>query len=150
MSRWIGSSKCFRSAFGDPEGMRFHETEQNGHPVIRIETGPVVERALAGMRSAIDALAAEGNDLIVNDVFEAEQDAEYRQLLSPFTVWRVKVTAPLGIIEARERARGDRAIGLARGQFDRLHEAIVYDLEIDAGRATPLECAKQIKATFGL
>jgi chloramphenicol 3-O phosphotransferase len=60
------------------------------------------------------------------------------------------VFAPLDILEARERQRGDRRIGLARWQYGRVHKNDVYDLEIDASRATPLECATVIKQRFQL
>ena len=58
--------------------------------------------------------------------------------------------APLDVLETRERERGDRLIGLARWQFDRIHRGKRYDLEIDTSNATPAECAETIKRTFGL
>jgi chloramphenicol 3-O phosphotransferase len=54
------------------------------------------------------------------------------------------------VLEARERARGDRLIGLARWQLDRVHVGVAYDLEIDTTAASPLECARMIKAAFDL
>jgi chloramphenicol 3-O phosphotransferase len=136
--------------FGDPAGMVFETLEEDDKPSIAIHTGPVVERALAGMRHAIAALAAAGNNLIVDDVYMAAEAAEYARLLTPFRVHRVGVFAPLAVLEARERARGDRAIGLARWQFERIHRNMTYDLEVDTAGATPLECAERIKTTFEL
>ncbi len=52
--------------------------------------------------------------------------------------------------EARERRRGDRMIGLARWQFDRVHRGMAYDLELETSRATAMECAEAIKARFAL
>jgi len=60
------------------------------------------------------------------------------------------VFAPLEVLEARERQRGDREIGLARWQHERVHRNIDYDLKLDTTRATPLECAERIRRTFGL
>ena len=54
------------------------------------------------------------------------------------------------MLEARERQRGDRLIGLARWQFDRVHRDMRYDLEIDTSIATPLECAEVIRNKFDL
>ena len=54
------------------------------------------------------------------------------------------------MLEARERARGDRMIGLARRQFARIHKDIAYDLALDTTQATALECAQRIKESFGL
>ena len=54
------------------------------------------------------------------------------------------------VLEARERRRGDRLIGLARWQHGRMHAGMSYDLELDTSQATPAECAKLIKNRFGL
>jgi chloramphenicol 3-O phosphotransferase len=57
---------------------------------------------------------------------------------------------PLDVLEERERKRGDRDIGLARWLYDRVHQGIRYDLEIDTSFADPAKCAQQIRAAFGL
>ncbi len=62
----------------------------------------------------------------------------------------VGLFAPLAVLEARERARGDRMPGLARWQFDRVHRDMIYDLEIDASTASPQETARAIRDAFGL
>jgi chloramphenicol 3-O phosphotransferase len=82
--------------------------------------------------------------------FGPEKVREYRALLGPFGVRFVGLFAPLTVLEARERARGDRLLGLARWQFDRVHRDVVYDLEIDASAASPLENARMICGAFGL
>ncbi|MGO4842853.1 hypothetical protein AB4144_62330, partial [Rhizobiaceae sp. 2RAB30] len=63
----------------------------------------------------------------------------YCDLLSPFGLCRVGVFAPLDVLEDRERRRGDRLIGLARWQYERVHRDMVYDLEVDTGRSSPDE-----------
>ena len=45
---------------------------------------------------------------------------------------------------------GDRTLGLARWQYDKVHAGMVYDLELDTSTATPDELAERIKLTFGL
>ena len=75
------------------------------------------------------------------------QMAEYEALLAAFDLFRVGVFAPL---EARERDRGDRMIGLARWQFDRVHRGVRYDLELDTSAATPMQCAERIRQDFRL
>ena len=138
--------------FGHLEGLVFETlTDHQGHPVIAIHTGPVFTRLMAGMRQAIVAMAAQGNNLIVDDVLmEPGEDAAYRALLAEFDVRIVALHAPLAVLEAREAARGDRVIGLARGQIDRVHAARAYDLEIDAAAATPEQCAALIRDAFEL
>ena len=76
--------------------------------------------------------------------------ADYAALLADFTFRAVGVFAPLDVLEARERERGDRLIGLARWQYDRVHRGKRYDLELDTSGSTPLECATLIKQKFGL
>ena len=95
-------------------------------------------------------MAEQGNNLIIDDVLCDGEMPDYVTLLSAFDPHLVGVFAPLDILEARERARGDRLTGLARWQFGRVHKGIVYDLEIDTSTATPLECAKRIQARFRL
>ena len=106
---------------------------------------------MRGMRHAVAAMAAQGNSLVVDDVMTREgQDREYRALLSDFDVYLVGLFASPEILEARERQRGDRAIGLARWQFDRVHRNVTYDLKIDTGATTPLRNAEIIRDAFGL
>jgi chloramphenicol 3-O phosphotransferase len=141
--------------FGEPDGLVFEtvqdEGQDDGRPCIVIRPGPVVEQAMRGMRHAVAAMAAQGNNLIVDEVMiDATKATEYRALLAPFDVRFVGLFAPLAVLEARERARGDRAIGLARWQFGRVHQGISYDLEIDTALVTPLESARMIRDAFGL
>jgi chloramphenicol 3-O phosphotransferase len=138
------------ASFEHPDGVTFETIEEDGHPSVVIHTGPVAERVFRGMRHAVAAMAAEGNNLIVDDVLLEGEKQEYPALLAPFELHLVGVFAPLAVLEARERARGDRMIGLARWQYERVHRDMTYELEIDASSATPMECAELIKRRFGL
>jgi chloramphenicol 3-O phosphotransferase len=101
------------------------------------------------MRHAIAAMAHDGNDLIVDDVMLGRDAAQqYRELLAQHEVHFVGLFAPLDVLEARERQRGDRLIGLARWQYHRVHSGIAYDLELDTSIASPQACAHTIKTTF--
>ncbi|UDF29990.1 UNVERIFIED_ORG: chloramphenicol phosphotransferase [Roseateles sp. XES5] len=134
--------------FGHPDGL-VSENVGEREPAMALRVGPVLERALAGMRHAVAAMAAQGNHLIVDEVMIGRGiDAEYRELLSACNVKIVGIFAPLDILEEREKMRGDREIGLARWQFERVHDGRTYDLEIEA--ATPEENATRILQAFGL
>jgi len=136
---------------GDPRGLVFEPIADAGGPCLAVRSGPVMGQALAGMRAAIAEMAGQGADLIVDDVLiEPEGAAEYRRMLAPFDLRMVGLFAPLEVLEAREKARGDRAIGLARWQFGRVHRGVTYDLEIDAAVATPEENARIIRDAFEL
>jgi chloramphenicol 3-O phosphotransferase len=133
-----------------PDGFSFETVCEEGKPAVVITGGPVGERAMQGMRHAIAAMAAQGNNLIVDDVLTGGEKQAYLDLLSAFDLHLVGVFAPLDVLEARERNRSDRMVGLARWQYDRVHQGINYDLEIDTSIASPLECAKLIKEKFHL
>lgn len=138
------------ASFGHPDGIIFESVYEDGRPLIAIKTGPVAAQAMRGMRHAVAAMARQGNNLIVDEVFLENEKAEYAELLSSFELFLVGVFAPLDVLEARELQRGDRLIGLARWQYDRVHKDIQYDLEVDTSSATPLACANLIKQKFRL
>jgi chloramphenicol 3-O phosphotransferase len=136
--------------FGDVDGLVFETVQVDGMPSVVIRTGPVVERALRGMRHAVAALVEQGNSVVVDEVMIGQTGQDYRNILSRFDVRFVGLFAPLGILEARECERGDRQLGLARWQFDQVHRDMSYDLEIDTLASTPMQSAKMILDAFGL
>ncbi|HTU54988.1 MAG TPA: chloramphenicol phosphotransferase [Acetobacteraceae bacterium] len=138
------------ASFGQTDGLTFETVHHGGKPSVVIRTGPVAARVFRGMRHAIAAMAGQGNDLIVDDVLVGPERAEYAELLLPFEVFLVGVFAPLEVLEARERERGDWMIGLARWQYDRVHAGMRYDLTVDTSRASAAECARMVKERFGL
>jgi chloramphenicol 3-O phosphotransferase len=138
------------SMLGHPDGIVFEAMQQDGSPMVIIRNGEVARRCFRGMRHAIAAMAAEGNNMIVDEVMLGEQMAEYTALLAPFDLRVVGVFAPLAVLEARERQRGDRMPGLARWQYDRVHAGMRYDIEVDTSTATPEQCAMVIKEAFAL
>ena len=137
--------------FGSAEGYVFETTERDGKPVTAVIGGPVMETAMRGMRGAVAALAEAGADVIVDEVlWDPEALADYRRRLAPYAFHTVGLRAPLEVIEQRERQRGDRDLGLARWQYDKVHAGMAYDLELDTSAATPDELATKIKAEFRL
>lgn len=134
----------------NPQGFSFDPVEEQGKPVVAIDAGPVGRRLMLGMRRAIAAMAEAGNDLIVDDVLLGSGIDDYREWLGRHRLHVVGVFAPLDVLERRERRRGDRMIGLARWQFDRVHGGIDYDLRLDTDSATPHECAQRVKERFDL
>jgi chloramphenicol 3-O phosphotransferase len=139
------------ASWGQADWITFETIDEDGKPSVAITSGPAAERAIRGMRRAVAAMAAQGNNLIVDEVLlGVEKRRDYEEILAPFEVFHVGVFAPLEVLEARERQRGDRMIGLARWQYDRDHKGLTYDLEVDTSRATPMECASLIKQKFGL
>lgn len=137
--------------FGHPDGLVFTRQDTPEGPEIAISGGPVLARTMRGMRHAAAALAGQGNDLILDEVlFGADGLREYAALLAGHRLMTVGVHCPLAVLEAREKARGDREIGLARWQFPRVHAGMQYDMEVDTGSATAAECAAAIAARLGI
>ena len=69
--------------------------EEGGKPSVVIREGAVAARAFRGMRRAVAAMAALGNDMIVDDVLLGDSGADYAALLAPYRLYRVGVFAPL-------------------------------------------------------
>jgi len=133
-----------------PEGLRFETVEIGGKPVTHVHSGLAQARALNGMRHAIAAMAAEGNNMIVDDVlFPGDLDA-YCTLLTAHDFKRVGLHAPLDVLETREHARGDRILGLSRAQIDLVHKGAAYDLELDTGALSIQQCAQRIVEALDL
>lgn len=129
------------------DGLVLHRIDSK---TIDVRCGDIVVRALEGMRYAISAMACRGNHMIVDDVFFGGEDIEYRRLLKQFDFRLVGLFAPLNVVRNRELARGDREIGLAQGQIERVHKGRTYDLEIDTSQAPPDSIAREICEAFGL
>ena len=97
------------------------------------------------------ALKLDTQSIVVDEVlWDPEAMADYRRRLASCDFHAVGLRAPLEVIEQRERQRGDRTIGLARWQYDKVHGGMVYDLELDTSVASPDELAATIKQAFGL
>ncbi len=57
-----------------PDGLSFEKGEAAGRPTIMVKTGVVVERALSSMRHDAAAMAGQGNNLIIDEVFFGDRD----------------------------------------------------------------------------
>jgi chloramphenicol 3-O phosphotransferase len=98
----------------------------------KIVTGPFGIRMTQALKDIAIALATTEHYLIIDDVsFGNEQVAEWRKALHAFTVLWIGVTAPVSILEQREKERGDRKIGSAQWQAEHVHTDVCYDLMID-------------------
>jgi chloramphenicol 3-O phosphotransferase len=100
---------------------------------------------VANFHAALPILAQGSIPLVVDHVFELrEWYAACTAALSAREVYLVGVRCKMEVLEAREAARGDRRIGMARFQFDRVHNQIHYSLEVDTSLCSSQECASKI------
>jgi chloramphenicol 3-O phosphotransferase len=127
------------------EGELWVVTGEEPQTLVEIRVGPEGQRLLDGMYPAIAAVAAAGNNVIVEDGILARQTLRLAvRVLREFDVLFVGVHCPLEILERREQERGDRMSGLARTTHDLVHRHAVYDLEVDTSVSTSRECALTI------
>jgi chloramphenicol 3-O phosphotransferase len=134
---------------GDPaeQGLRVETHHGPSGPSLILRPGDVFHRFVRGMHHAIAAMAREGNDIIFDDViYDPAYFGSYLDALDGLNAWFVGVKIPLHVVEQRERQRGDRAIGHARGHSDLVHCHGPYDIEVDTGAHSAAECAAQIAA----
>jgi chloramphenicol 3-O phosphotransferase len=108
-------------------------------PARRDRDGPFAWRQMrprffAGFHNCLPALAAAGNDLIVEHVIELAAWRELlARLLAGLDVFLVGVHCDLAELDRRERERGDRQIGEGRAhvETDLIHTFGPYDFEVD-------------------
>jgi chloramphenicol 3-O phosphotransferase len=121
--------------------MRYWESSNLG------AINPTFAAIVSGFHHSLAALARAGNNLVVDHVLQEEAWwYECADLLTPLRTVLVRVFCPLDELERREAARGDRARGLARFQFNRVYHDTLYDLMVDTSHASVVECAAQIAA----
>ena len=96
-------------------------------------------RFFDGFHRCIPAMAAAGNDLIVDHIIEYPSwRAQLAGLLAGFDVFLVGVHCDVHELERRERMRGDRRTGEGREHLagNRIHEFGPYDHEVDTTRGS--------------
>lgn len=103
-------------------------------PAVVARFGPVFRRLVQSMAPAVRALVDGGNPVIFDHVLQDRAKYEsFCRSTAGLDVFAISVTCPLDILEARERARGDRVVGRARGLADIVHTFRPYDVTVDTG-----------------
>ncbi|SNY90371.1 chloramphenicol 3-O phosphotransferase [Cohaesibacter sp. ES.047] len=91
-----------------------------------------------GYHRSLKAYASAGNHLILEHILDEEGWFDQLvRLFEPFEVLFIGLHCPIDILEAREKARGDRPRGSAVADYHSIHKGLRYDLELDA--LEPLE-----------
>jgi chloramphenicol 3-O phosphotransferase len=101
--------------------------------------------AISGFHKCVAVLAQTGNSVIVDHVLQ--EDGWLKECVESWQdldVLFVGVRCPLALTEKREKERGDRNIGTARYQFERVHSHGVYDLEVDTSVLDVKDCVARI------
>jgi chloramphenicol 3-O phosphotransferase len=114
---------------------------------LATRAGETGHSLVAGMHRAIEALSRAGIHVLADHVLvEAAWWQDITLRFCDLPAFLVGVRCPLAVVEEREKARRNRTLGQARAQFEVVHGAGIYDVEVDTSRLTPEECAAQIVA----
>lgn len=116
-----------------------------------IDTGPAFADAQHRWRRAIASLVRDGADVILDEVLlrGAAEQAAWRDALRGLDVTWVAVRCDVEVAAAREAARGNRSVGMARAQATAVHEGVEYDVEVDTTSSSPDDVAAQIVSQLG-
>jgi chloramphenicol 3-O phosphotransferase len=116
------------------------------NPVVYIERGSLAQQIDYTMPQIIKCLADCGHDVAIDEILISDAILHnYALALKNYKVYFVGVVCDLQELERREKARGDRIIGLARGQIDFVHKhKKYYDLVVDSTNSDPAANAKII------
>lgn len=86
-----------------------------------------------------------GHDLIIDNAVTARYHVEHLSAaVAGHRVIMVGLNCPAEVLVERERARGNRRIGMAVAQQAHIHSLLSYDLEIDTSRTSAHDAAQEI------
>ena len=84
-------------------------------------------------------------NVIVDHVLqENEWKDDLFSKIKQYNVFIIGIYCSIGELEKRERERKDRKIGLAAYQFNRVHENMKYDIELNTEENNVEECINEI------
>jgi chloramphenicol 3-O phosphotransferase len=115
-------------------------------PDGQIAVGPGLRALEAAWSQGVAAMARAGAGIILDLVLlqGAEGQERWRGVLQREEIFWVGVRCDPLVAAAREAARGDRVPGMAALQAHRVHQGMVYDMEVDTSRTSAEDCARLI------
>lgn len=107
--------------------------------------GQLGHQLVFAMHRSIHAAAKTGLNILADHVFvEPDWVRDCAVLFHNFNAYLVGVRCDLSILEEREKSRKDRTLGQARLQYEKVHAHGIYDFEVDSGKHSAEENARQI------
>lgn len=150
-------SRKLQESFEEPHFVLSLDVFENMAPEGHLERDfwGTLNLAASAMHHTIATYSDLGRHVIVDTVLlDIEQEKtwlpEIARLLHNYPALFVGVHCPLEELERRERERGDREIGQAKWQFDKVHTHGVYDVEINTHEQSWEECVDVIKHHLAL
>ena len=109
-----------------------------------------LKQLVRGFYACVRALLDNGHDLIIDHAVAAQYHLEaLRTAISGHDALLVGVYCDAATLRERERARGDRRIGMAEEQLARVHSLLEYDLTIDSAKVAAADAAREILRALG-
>lgn len=131
LNDWSGE-KAWNKANQPPGFCHPFMHDVDGSPLYGTLCGPEGVRIITLMRMLTVTIIKDYGHVIIDDVADGMTDiGPWQNVLKPYTVLWVGLTASLEVLEARERTRPNRLQGLARGQLATIHHNVPYDLFFD-------------------
>jgi chloramphenicol 3-O phosphotransferase len=124
--------------------------DAEGHPLQILHMGTFAAKMPTALKAVSKGLADAGFNVIIDDVACDENSyVEWKDALKGHQVIWVGLTAPLEVIEKREKERGDRQIGQARAIYNIVHKGFKYDLYLDTSKKSIPEMTQEIISKNG-
>lgn len=123
------------------DGLRF-TGDDHERTILVGETG---RHLFAAYRRTVGVWARQGLNVIVDEVTLDEATArDWVEALAGLQPTWIGLHCDADVAVARERARGDRALGLSRGQSQVVHRYVRYDLKLDSTTATAQQLVDEL------
>jgi len=111
----------------------------------QVSTDIIIDSLVTVFYSTIKYMSAKGINVIVDTVNDSDERLNIcKGLLTDHPVLFVGVTCSKEELIKREERRGDRQIGLAISQYDKVYCHNEYDIELNTETLRPNECANLI------
>ncbi len=129
------------------QGVEMIEVQKENEPLtIEAIFGPVFQKIIKSMPAVVATLVREGNKVIFDHVFhDQKMYDDFQFYLGNLNILKVGVYCPLEILEQREKSRGDRVLGRARGLFPIVHQFCDYDIKVDTHESATIDIITNIK-----
>ena len=120
-------------------------------PDGRVVVGDEFARLDRAWGEGVAAMVRAGAPVIVDEVLLSGGGGQerWRTVLAGVASLWVGVHCAPAVLAERERARGDRTVGMAANQAPFVHAGVSYDIEVDTTRTSPEACAERIAALIG-
>lgn len=126
---------------------RVSQPDSSGHLSTAIQDGPLANKLHADMAMALGLLHQQGWSILLDELLgDRTAFGHYAKAFSGInSVYLIYLSCDLVTNEARELARGNRWIGLARGTREATLEGVPhYDLVLDSSEDMPDLLAKKV------